>query len=401
MFCKSCGKEIKENTKFCPFCGEKIVEDNQINESISEENNDFNSVHSNNIVDEPIVNNNFENASNTSNLNNVNNESIKMNQDFKTNNFNSVNSNNIVDEPIVNNNFQSASNTSNLNSVNNESIKMNQDFQTNDFNSVNSNNIVDEPIVNNNFQSASNASNLNSVNNESIKMNQNLNNMKANNNGSKKNILFLIVVIVLVLIIIGLGLFIGYKLVGGTKENVVQNEKTNIEETETVKKVEQAITFNLDGYTFKLPSGYKYSLTDGVHLVMDDKREVVLEFDNVFKLSFAECAASTEEIKATLIKQGFDVASYEQKKVNDIDFLVFKIIEENKEIYMYVAKLDENNIVKGYFVMSSYSTVDSALEKIGVIISSATGTNSNESTTFSKSLPKISENNLFESKLKK
>ena len=54
--------------------------------------------------------------------------------------------------------------------------------------------------------------------------------MKANNNGSKKNILFLIVVIVLVLIIIGLGLFIGYKLVGGTKENVVQNEKTNIEE---------------------------------------------------------------------------------------------------------------------------------------------------------------------------
>lgn len=378
MYCKNCGKEINENSFFCPFCGERVKDSNDNIETISEEN-DFSDIKNNDIIDN---NQNVNIQPETNNFNSI-----------QTNEFNNINSNNNIgnniNENIIsdnqnnineNNNYQNVNNTEFLN--NNAEVSEVSNTQNNSFS-------YQQPVAN-------------VINNsQPIQMNQNLNNMKANSNDSKKNILFLIAVIVLVLIIIGLGLFIGYKLVSGTKETVVQNEKTNTEETETVKKVKQAITFNLDGYTFKLPSGYKYSLTDGVHFVMDDKREVVLEFENVFKLSFVECAASAEETKATLIKQGFNVASYEQKNVNGMYFLVFKIIEENKEIYMYAAKLDEYNIVKGYFIMSSYSTVDEALEKIGVIISSATGANSNETTTFSKSLPKINENNLFESKLKK
>ena len=41
MFCRKCGNELKENTKYCPHCGEKIElknNDNTFKESVSENN---------------------------------------------------------------------------------------------------------------------------------------------------------------------------------------------------------------------------------------------------------------------------------------------------------------------------------------------------------------------------
>lgn len=34
MFCKNCGKEIDDNSKFCQYCGAKIVEPNSKKEFV-------------------------------------------------------------------------------------------------------------------------------------------------------------------------------------------------------------------------------------------------------------------------------------------------------------------------------------------------------------------------------
>ena len=37
MFCKYCGKELEEGTKFCPYCG-KMQEDSAVNDSVAAQN---------------------------------------------------------------------------------------------------------------------------------------------------------------------------------------------------------------------------------------------------------------------------------------------------------------------------------------------------------------------------
>ena len=35
MFCKYCGNEVKEGTKFCTKCGQRILEDEERKETLS------------------------------------------------------------------------------------------------------------------------------------------------------------------------------------------------------------------------------------------------------------------------------------------------------------------------------------------------------------------------------
>lgn len=335
MYCKKCGKNVKENISFCPYCGEKIG--NNI-ESIK---NDSDQIE---VIEESIEDSNKESINETKN-------NIQID----------IPNNNETTATIENNTDSIASNKKQPNSVQ----------------STNINNEILNSSVNNNQEYTPN-------------------NSKKNNNIP---FIIVLVILSLIIIGLVIFIFINILNNSSDNTSKIEKETVEVEKEEgnksTPTNIDTSNKITIDDYEFIIPNGYKTSQESGVCLIMDDEKSVIFELDAVANESFSDYILHSEDLKTEFINKGFVVNGYTTKTVGNIDYLLYDVTKDGVNMNLYVAKIDEFDIAIGAIVISPSTTYDNALVKLSTILSTADGKDKTSSSTFTKKIPSIDNNKLI------
>lgn len=184
--------------------------------------------------------------------------------------------------------------------------------------------------------------------------------INVNNNVSKpikKDKTFIIIVIVLFAIILCLGGYIVSKGLNGTSTNNKANDN-KVEDTanddtknDEVVSTNEVKSFQLDGYTFKVPDGYEYTDSEGITTITSNESAAILyTYGTSYELFTSSYADS---LKQSFISQGFTIYNSDTTTVSGREFYLIGLSKDDESCIYFITKLTDNNIMHGAIESSS------------------------------------------------
>lgn len=326
MNCKKCGNLIESTDSFCKMCGEPVEFNNAQNLNVQANNSVIQPEQQPNTFQNNIMNNPTPAAAiqPESTNNNLNQASIVMPNPVSQPTIETLNTT-IAPTPMDNQIEQPA----HVTPVNIEQQQMPTNLQPQNT----------EPVANQNISVTNNTPN------------------PTNN----KNNNFKIIVIVLVLIVVALGGFIAFKMF--SKENPTnQNNNETSNDTNTINTNEQISNNSGNTYEYKnfqltLPDSYTAKEENNLLELISQTDKVAANLYIHDYITIDDVNEEIDEIKASLITNGYTVGNIENKKYDGIDWILIHCsqIYEGKKI----------DVVETYASLGSYHVMEAFVGNFG------------------------------------
>ena len=223
----------------------------------------------------------------------------------------------------------------------------------------------------------------------------------------KSNTGLIILIIVIGVVILGLAGFIGVSLLGGESSNGGDNPE--VEEVApdqedvngddgNVGQVDnsntQTITHN--GYNYNVDKGIVYQVQNGMLLVRNTAGNVQAQMSSAYG-SYAQYLASSESLKQELVTAGYGTITYETKKYNNRDYMVFSGTYQNIPFQFFIVGLDSTHVIQGLMITKTGTEWNDGYNMVEDFVSDVNGTGSGEtSSSFSVSIPGSNNGTFFQ-----
>ena len=216
----------------------------------------------------------------------------------------------------------------------------------------------------------------------------------------KSNTGLIILIIVIGVVILGLAGFIGFSLLGGESSNGGDNPEVEevVEDDGNVGQVDnsntQTITHN--GYNYNVDKGIVYQVQNGMLLVRNTAGNVQAQMSSAYG-SYAQYLASSESLKQELVTAGYGTITYETKKYNNRDYMVFSGTYQNIPFQFFIVGLDSTHVIQGLMITKTGTEWNDGYNMVEDFVSDVNGTGSGEtSSSFSVSIPGSNNGTFFQ-----